>query len=806
MAETPELILSTEGSTDLPHEDSTIGMSSEDLDRGYPLDLAAESHVVTARGLLTTGTHITGSEHCGHTPADELAPALSFEDLTAGSYTDFTGIEQAYEVDSENLMERPTPSPPPQRVALLPFLLVAEEYPDDLLNGLSEISQYCVYKNFVTADTMLEAENVERIAVRFQYDEQLNPGSVNVRPSHMNHRQLPPDEKFAIVVSYKRKSEAFRALGRMLGVLFDIREPSDLATVMSWDETAQFQTLGVMIDCSRSAVLTMQTVMYLLRTCALLGMNTFQLYTEDTYQIEDEPFFGYLRGGFSQEDRALIDNYASNFGIEVFPCIQTLGHLGQILQWPRFAGVRDTHEVILPGSEETYQLIEKMVDAASKPLQSKRIHIGMDEAHGVGEGRYKQIFGEKDSSEVFLAHLQRVEKICKDRGLKPMVWSDMLFTLAAKNNSLQSYYETSDLPQEMKHNMPDDLDLVYWDYYHVQTDAYSRKIQQHRDLGFDPWVAGGIWSWNRFYSALPFTFAASDACLKACKRDKVKNVFVTTWGDDGNECDILSALPGFVYYSEHCYTANEDIDWSLFRRNFAGICGGNLDDWIYASKIDLPLETIDRTRFPPNVSKWLLWNDPFYGFFSPQYAGVDLGLHYQEIAQHLATVSSGEQLLLYPLNERLAFPARIADVLRLKANLRQGLVAAYKSQNPKKELYEFVQGPVRELRRAVDRLWKHHRDQIWLSTYRPFGLEIIELRYGGLRTRLETLEDRILAFCGVESDVFQTARATVGMGGSTRADLSELDAELREVYAGIGLEIVVDFARAYTPSRALGTG
>lgn len=45
-----------------------------------------------------------------------------------------------------------------------------------------------------------------------------------------------------------------------------------------------------------------------------------QLYTEDTYKIDGEPFFGYLRGGYTQEHLKEIDDYAFNLGIEVIPC------------------------------------------------------------------------------------------------------------------------------------------------------------------------------------------------------------------------------------------------------------------------------------------------------------------------------------------------------------------------------------------------------------------------------------------------------------------------------------------------------
>lgn len=111
-------------------------------------------------------------------------------------------------------------------------------------------------------------------------------------------------------------------------------------------------------------------------------------------------------------------------GIEVMPCIQTLGHMGQVLQWQQYAYLRDNTEVLLAESEPTYDFIEKMIQTATRPFRSKRIHIGMDEAHGVGEGRYRQMFGYKDSTQLFLEHLQRVNEICLRNDVQPMIWSD----------------------------------------------------------------------------------------------------------------------------------------------------------------------------------------------------------------------------------------------------------------------------------------------------------------------------------------------------------------------------------------------
>lgn len=263
-------------------------------------------------------------------------------------------------------------------------------------------------------------------------------------------------------------------------------------------------------------------------------------------------------------------------------------------------------------------------------------------------------------------------------------------------------------------------------------------------------------------------------------------------GDDGNEYDTYSALAGLQYYSEHAYTSEKEIDWDLFKRNFAGVCGGKLEDWIMASRLDMvPDATSVGERFPSNISKWILWQDPIYSFLSPQYQGLNLVPHFEFIREHLDTVST-QFLDLYPLNSRLQFPALLAKVIRDKAHLKKYLQKAYYSPHPKESLANLNQTLVIPLLASVNSLWKHHRDKIWLSTFKPFGLEILELRYGAIRTRLETLKDRLEAFC---------------ISDCHTDSIPELELDIHnEVYPGLGLDLVFDFARAYTPSRALGTG
>lgn len=164
----------------------------------------------------------------------------------------------------------------------------------------------------------------------------------------------------------------------------------------------------------------------------------------------------------------------------------------------------------------------------------------------------------------------------------------MLFCLNARNNSLLGYYDSAQ-PTSAVEGIPNNVELVYWDYYHTSQSSYASRVDSHRLLsGRSPSMAAGSWTWSRFWTALPFTFATNKASMNACKQPHtgVKNVFLTIWGDEGNEVDLLSSLPAWSYYAEHGYEKGEEVDLFRLRTSFDGICGADFDDYVMASRLD----------------------------------------------------------------------------------------------------------------------------------------------------------------------------------------------------------------------------
>lgn len=173
----------------------------------------------------------------------------------------------------------------------------------------------------------------------------------------------------------------------------------------SCQEVPCFETVGMMFDVSRNAVLTPETMRFFLRKMALMGLNLGMMYTEDTYEIPGQPYFGYQRGRYTAEELRALDDYANFFGIELCPCIQTLGHLNRMLHWPALSHLKDNEEVLLADDEATYAFLQEMIAAAVVPYRSRRIHIGMDEAHGIGLGTHCAAMGTKTRTPSYAAIL-----------------------------------------------------------------------------------------------------------------------------------------------------------------------------------------------------------------------------------------------------------------------------------------------------------------------------------------------------------------------------------------------------------------
>ena len=110
---------------------------------------------------------------------------------------------------------------------------------------------------------------------------------------------------------------------------------------------------GVMLDMSRSGIMKVSEVKKYASIIQKMGYNMLQLYMEDVYEVDNEPYFGYLRGKYSKKELKEIVSYCNEIGMEVVPCIQTLAHLENVLRWKPYRDIIDFGNILLVGEEKT---------------------------------------------------------------------------------------------------------------------------------------------------------------------------------------------------------------------------------------------------------------------------------------------------------------------------------------------------------------------------------------------------------------------------------------------------------------------
>lgn len=514
-------------------------------------------------------------------------------------------------------------------------------------------------------------------------------------------------------------------------------------------ETPRFDFNGPMLDMSRNAVLKVDTVKGIIRYMAVMGLNGLMLYTEDTYEVESRPYFGYMRGRYTHSELKGLDDYAAQFGVEIVPCIQTLAHLQQALKWSYASDIKDQEDILLIGEPKTYQFIEEMIAAACAPFRSKRIHIGMDEAFSVGLGRYLAKHGYHERFEIMQEHMTKVLEITKKYGLKPMIWSDMIFHFLSNDKNGFHYPLDVDFAKEKLDKLPPEMHYVYWCYGTTDQAKYEKIMVKHKELGSTPLFAGGIHCWGGFSPNYGKTWMISHPALRACKAQGVREVIATAWGDNGQEANLLVILPGLQLFAEHGYS--DDVSDERLKKRFAACTGMDLFDEIISLKyMDETPGIEEGNHWMARPSKYMLYQDVLHGLLDKHLEGLpeqELPKHYRELEQkwRLAKGKASE-----PFRSIFEFYEHLSRVVAVKGTIGLEITRLYRDSK-KDKLEEIAVKTLPAVRAEVDELRKVHR-RLWMQTNKALGWEVQDIRYGGMMARLETASDRLLDYVQGRTD------------------------------------------------------
>ena len=509
------------------------------------------------------------------------------------------------------------------------------------------------------------------------------------------------------------------------------------------EEKPHFTRCGAMLDMSRNGVMKVEAVKRYINYIASIGMNVFMLYMEDTYEVEGYPYMGYMRGRYSAQELKEIDDYAYSLGVEVIACMQTLGHMSQFLHWKedqrKVKGA--AKEVLLVGDEDTYTYLDACFKTIKGALRSSYINVGMDEAPDMLRGKYYDLNGPAKYYDVFMKHLHRVCDLCAKYGLKPMMWSDMVTKEYSPNGRYHNVGVKFD--DKVKKDLPENIGMVYWNY---GKDTYNELLAEHNRLEREVIYAGGSQTW---FGYLPWYAVMVDNAhlgVKACLRNGIDFVTTTIWNDDGCETNQFMAINTLPYYSEYCYKGMDCTEQDIF--DAAEFLSG-ISEEDARLMFDVNLRIDDDA--PIFDDKTVFVRDLFYSdiLYDQGSSAENCAIVLPRMKENVRRLAASPEKCggLYE------YAYYVHSIITTKAELRVNLRKAYQEGN-REYIEKVCKTTLPELILCYEKLYGIFRT-MWLRDYKPFGLEVISVRFGGIKQRLSDIRDRFENYLNGGDEIYE---------------------------------------------------
>ena len=490
-----------------------------------------------------------------------------------------------------------------------------------------------------------------------------------------------------IHISYDTVPHFYMALARAL-----VLQPG------TYPVTPEVGQLGLMLDCSRNAVMLPHRVEGLICMMALAGYTYLELYTEDTYELPGEPYFGYKRGRYTVDEIRKIIAFAAIFHIQVVPCIQTLSHLSHLASWEPYKARMQDGCTMRIGDDGVYELIRKCLRHCKEVFGTCRVHIGMDEAP-VGKEQYLQ-------------HFIRVFQICKEEGIQPDFWADAFYLEGQKDEVPRELFDGTQTP-------------VYWEYYATNPEVYRNIFARLKKAAGKVIFAGNL---HKEMGAAPdngLSQKVMDVAFPVAKEFGVTDILMTTWGDHGNECPFYAIMSSFWYTAHKLYPCPADLDAMV-----SAYTGYTCAQWQILDELNYIVRMDGKIC---NASVWALHNDLLIGMMDchiPENADE----HYRKLHGLLAPLCESSSQFAYVFR----FYAALCDVMAGKVTFSKRLRSAYMAEDS--QTMRSMQKELPELKQKIEEFRRVFR-VLWMKDNKGFGFEVMDIRFGGMAARCQTVYD-----------------------------------------------------------------
>ncbi len=167
-----------------------------------------------------------------------------------------------------------------------------------------------------------------------------------------------------------------------------------------------------------------------LKMLADLGYDTIIWEVENNIKWETCPEC-VSPDAFSKAEFKEILAYSRGLGLEPIPLLQTIGHCEYVLKHEKYkplAEVPDRIDQYCPQNPAVVPFLRKWLDEYLEVFGDVRFfHLGADEAYTLGEcSRCRAYAAAHSLSALYIDHINAVSRPLIARGIRPIIWADML--------------------------------------------------------------------------------------------------------------------------------------------------------------------------------------------------------------------------------------------------------------------------------------------------------------------------------------------------------------------------------------------
>ena len=320
---------------------------------------------------------------------------------------------------------------------------------------------------------------------------------------------------------------------------------------------------GYYYDVSRGKVPTLETMKLLARTAAAYKLNHLELYVEHTFAFPSIPEISIGGDVLTAQEILELDRYCSMLHIDLVPSLATFGHMHDILTTRRFAHLREVeqpspidwlkpegmgsywfnrmmHHTIDVSNDETYVLLQRMLDDFLPLFSSKYFNICGDETFDLGNGKNRERADAQGKSRLYLGHILRLHKMTSEAGRTMMMWGDIILN-----------------HPELLSELPKDIVLLNWEYSSGITEDHTARFAAS---GYAQCICPGVSTWGNYVADIN---CANDNIRKFAGYGKAHGAFGmlnTDWGDWGHLALFAHSYYGLAYGAGWAWGSVSDLD------------------------------------------------------------------------------------------------------------------------------------------------------------------------------------------------------------------------------------------------------